>query len=134
LLDSTKSLAKALKAGLGSETKVKLHENTITQLQNDLVAARSKLKDVAKQIKENKFKLDNQLDAKHHLRLSFAKIDLEKQKVSLSREKEKKRKHDDVHQHRLTEVAAREALSKRVKDTAASHKTRIKEHVLETST
>jgi hypothetical protein len=51
-----------------------------------------------------------------------------KQKVALSREQEKKRKRDeDAHQHRLTEIAAREASSKKVKETAASHMTRMKE-------
>ena len=64
----------------------------------------------------------------------MAKIDLKKHRVSLSREQEKKRKRDDLHQHRLTEIAAREASSKIVKETAASQKTRIKEKALETST
>jgi hypothetical protein len=54
-------------------------------------------------------------------------------KISLSRELEKKRKRDDIHQHHLAEIAAREALSKRVKEMAASHKTRIKEKELEVS-
>ena len=78
--------------------------------------------------------MDNQLGAKQQLRLSLAKIDLKKQKVTLSRELEKKRKRDDIHHHKLAEIAAREASSKRVKDTAAGHKTRGKEKALETST
>jgi hypothetical protein len=57
------------------------------------LAARSKLKDATKQIIDYKKKqLDNQLDAKHQLPLSLAKIDLKKQKVALSLKQEKKRK------------------------------------------
>jgi hypothetical protein len=54
LLDSTKSLAKALKAGLGSKKKVQLLLEGNADLQNDLGVASSKLKDVEKQINENK--------------------------------------------------------------------------------
>jgi hypothetical protein len=66
--------------------------------------------------------------------LKLAKIDLKKHRVSLSRDQENKRKHDDIHNHRLLEIAAREASSKQVKETAATHKTRIKEKALEAST
>ncbi len=99
-------------------------------LQNDLAVACSKLKDATKENSDNIKQLDNQLDAKHQLRLSLAKIDLKKHKGNLSRKQEKKRKRDDFHRHRLTEIAACEASSKRVKETAASHKTRIKEKAL----
>jgi hypothetical protein len=132
LLDSTKSLAKALKAGSGSVKKVQLLEKANVDLQNDL-AASLKLKDTAKQMIDKKKQLGNQLDAKHQLRLSLAKIDLKIQKVALSCKQEKKRKRDDVHKHCLTEIVACEASSKGVKDTAAS-KTRIKEQALETLT
>jgi predicted phage-related endonuclease len=98
LLDSTKSLGKALKTGAGSDKKVKALELAKAHLQNDLSVTHSKLKDVSKEINKNRQQLDNQLDAKHQLRLSLAKIDLRKQKVSLSREQEKKRKRDDIHQ------------------------------------
>jgi hypothetical protein len=54
--------------------------------------------------------------------------------VALSRKQEKKRKHDNLYQHHLTEIAACKALSKRVKETAVSHKARVKEQALETST
>jgi hypothetical protein len=54
--------------------------------------------------------------------------------VFLSREQEKKRKRAAIHQHCLMEIAVCKALSKRVKETAASHKMRIKEKALETST
>jgi hypothetical protein len=64
----------------------------------------------------------------------LAKIDLKKHRVSLSRDQEKKRKSDGIHNHRLLEIAAREASSKRVKETAATHKRRIKEKVLEAPT
>jgi hypothetical protein len=37
---------------------------------------------------------------------------------------------DDIHQHHLAESAAREASSKRVKETAASHKSKSKEKAL----
>jgi ATP-dependent protease HslVU (ClpYQ) ATPase subunit len=77
LLDSTKSLAKASKTGLGSDKKVKALELANAHLQNDL-------KDETKENNENRKQLDNQLDAKHQLRLSLAKIDLKKHKVSLS--------------------------------------------------
>jgi chromosome segregation ATPase len=134
LLDYSKSLAKALKTGLGSDKKVKALELANALLKNDLAVARSKLKDAAKENNSNRKQIDNQLDAKHQLRLSLAKIDLKKHKLTLSRELEKKRKRDDIHYHRLAEIAAREASSKRVKETAASHKTRVKEKALETST
>jgi hypothetical protein len=47
---------------------------------------------------------------------------------------EKKRKRNDIHKHRLLEIAAREASSKRVKETAATQKTQIKEKAVEAST
>jgi hypothetical protein len=104
-------------------------------LQEELADARLKLKEAAKESNDNKKQLDNQLEAEHQLRLSLAKIDLKKHRVSLSREQEKKRKRDDTHNHRLLEITAREASSKRVsKETAATHKTRIKEKALEAST
>jgi Tfp pilus assembly protein PilF len=50
LLDSTKSLTKALKTGSGSDKKVKALELANTHLQeNDLAVARSKLKDATKE-------------------------------------------------------------------------------------
>jgi hypothetical protein len=61
-------------------------------------------------------------------------LTLKKHKATLSHELEKKRKGDDIHHHRLAEIAAREALSNRVKKKAASHKTRVKEKAFETST
>jgi hypothetical protein len=64
----------------------------------------------------------------------LAKTDLNKQRVSLSRDQEKKRKRHDIHNHQLLEMAAREASPKRVKETAATHKTQIKEKALEAST
>jgi hypothetical protein len=134
LLDSTKSLAKALKTGLGSDKKGEALELANAHLQNDLSVASLKLQDASKENNENRKQLDNQLDAKHQLRLSLAKIDLKKQKVSLSPEQEKKRKCDDIHRHRLMEITDREASSKRVKETAASHKARIKEKASKTST
>jgi hypothetical protein len=63
----------------------------------------------------------------------LAQIDLKKHRVALSCKKEKKRKRDDVHNHRLLEIAAREASSKRSKETAASHKSQSKEKTLEVS-
>jgi hypothetical protein len=131
LLDSTKSLSQALKTVSGSGKKVIAHELTIAHLQNDLAIALSNLKDATREKIQYKKQLDKHVDAKHQLKLSLAKIDLKKQQA---REQEKKRKRDDVHKHRLTEIAAREASSKRVKDTANSHKTRNKERALETST
>jgi hypothetical protein len=105
LLDSTKSIAKALK-----------------------------LKDAAKENNDNRKQIiNNQLNAKHQLELSLAKSDLKKHKDTLSRELEKKRKQDDIHHHHLAEIAACKASSERVKETAASHKTRVKEKALETS-
>jgi ABC-type phosphate transport system auxiliary subunit len=58
-------------------------------LKNDLVVARSKLKYAAKENNENRKQIDNQLDAKHQLRLCLAKIDFKKLKLTLSRELEK---------------------------------------------
>jgi hypothetical protein len=133
LLDSTKSLEKVLKTGLGSYKKVKALELANALFKNDLVAC-SKLKDAGKENNDNRKQIDNQLYAKHQLRLSLAKIDLKKHKLTLSWELEKKRKRDDIHHHRLAKIAAREASSKRVKEMAASHKTRVKEKALETST
>jgi hypothetical protein len=97
LLDSTKSLAKALKTSSGSEKKVKALKLLNSDLQNDLAVARSNLKDATKLNKENKMQLDNQLDAKNQLKLSLAKFDKKKHKISLSREPEKKRKRDNIH-------------------------------------
>jgi hypothetical protein len=134
LLDYSKSLAKALKTGSGGDKKVKALELANALLKNDLTVARSKLKDAAKENNSNRKQIDDQLDAKHQLRLSLAKIDLKKHKLTLSQELEKKRKRDNIHHHRLAEIAAREASSKRVKETAASQKTRVKEKALETST
>jgi hypothetical protein len=76
LLDSSKSLAKASKAGLASHKKVKALEQANAVLKNDLVVARSKLKNATKENNDNRKQIDNQLDAKHQLRLSLAKIDL----------------------------------------------------------
>jgi hypothetical protein len=134
LLDFLKSLANALKAGSASHKKVKALEQANALLKKNIVVARSKLKNAAKGNNDNRKQIDNQLDAKHQLRLSLAKIDLKKHKLTLSRELEKKRKRDDIHHHRLAKIAACEASSKRVKETAASHKTRVKEKALETST
>jgi hypothetical protein len=92
------------------------------------------LKDAAKEKNDNRKQIDNQLDAKHQLQLSLAMIDLKKHKVTLSGELEKKCKHGNIHHHRLAEIVAREASLKRVKETAAGHKTRVKEKALETST
>jgi hypothetical protein len=47
----------------------------------------------------------------------------------ISRDQEKKRKRDDIHNHRLLEIAAREASSKRVKETAATHNANQREDV-----
>jgi hypothetical protein len=134
LFDSSKSLAKALKTGLGSYKKVKALELANALLKNDLAVARLKLKDAAKENNGNRKQIDNQLDAKHQLWLSLTKINLKKHKLTLSQELEKKRKRDDIHHHCLAKIAARKASSKRVKETAASHKTRVKEKALETST
>ncbi len=131
LLDSTKSLSKALKRGSALGEQVLTLQLANKHLRDELADARLKLKEAAKESNDNKKQLDNQLEAKHQLRLSLAKIDLKKHRVSLSRELEKKRKHDDTHNHRLLEIKAREASSKRVKETAATHKTRIKEKALE---
>jgi hypothetical protein len=49
LLDTTKSLAKALKTGSDSEKKVKALGLANRHLQNDLAVALSKLKDATKQ-------------------------------------------------------------------------------------
>jgi hypothetical protein len=43
---------------------------------NDLVVTRLKLKDAAKVNNDNRKQIDNQLDAKHQLWLSLAKIGL----------------------------------------------------------
>jgi hypothetical protein len=53
--------------------------------------------------------------------------------MSHSRELNKKRKRDDIHQHGLAKIAACEASLKRVKKTAVSHKTKSKEKALEVS-
>ena len=103
-------------------------------LKNDLAVARPNLKDAANENNSNRKQIDDKLDAKQQLRLSLATIDLKKHKLTLSRELEKKRKRDDIHHHRLAKIAAHEASSKRVKETAASQKTRVKEKALETST
>ena len=134
LLDSTKSLSKALKRGSALGEQVLTLQLANKHLRDELADARLKLKEAAKESNDNKKQLDNQLEAKHQLRLSLAKIDLKKHRVSLSREQEKKRKRDDTHNHRLLEITAREASSKRVKETAATHKTQIKEKALEAST
>ena len=60
--------------------------------QDELADARLKLKGVERVNKENKKQLYNQLEAKHQLRLSLAKINLKKHRVSLSREKSKEKK------------------------------------------
>ncbi len=96
LLDYSKSLAKALKTGSGSYKKVKALELANALLKNDLAVARSKLKDAAKENNSNRKQIDNQLDAKHQLRSSLAKIDLKKHKLTLCRELEKKRKRDNI--------------------------------------
>ena len=77
-----------------------------------------KLKEATKQNNENKKQIDNQLDAKHQVKLNLAKLELKKRKAFVYREQEKKRKRDDIHQHRLAEIAACEASSKRVKEMA----------------
>jgi hypothetical protein len=92
------------------------------------------LKGVSNVNNDHKKQIDNQLEAKHQLRLKLAKIDLKKHCVSLSRDQEKKRKRDDIHNHWLLKIAAREASSKWVKETAATHKTQIKEKALEALT
>jgi hypothetical protein len=53
-LDSTKSLAKALKTGSGSDKKVKALEPANAHLKNDLWVTRSKLKDATKDNNENR--------------------------------------------------------------------------------
>jgi hypothetical protein len=128
LLDPTKSLSKALKSGTVLGKQVLALQLANQRFQDELADCRLKLKDVERVNKENKKQLNNQLEAKHQCRLSLAKIDLKKYPVSLlSREKEEKRKRHDVHNHRLLEIAAREASSIRVMETAATHKTRSKE-------
>jgi hypothetical protein len=134
LLDSTKSLSKALKSGSAKGKQVLALLQASKHFRDELADARLKMKEVAKVNNDNKKQLDNQLEAKHQLRLSLAKIDLKKHRVSLSHDQEKKRKRDDIHNHKLLEIAAQEASSKRVKETAATHKTRIKEKALEAST
>jgi hypothetical protein len=52
LLDSTKSLVKALMTGSGSDKKVKALKLANAHLENDLSVARSKLKDATKENKE----------------------------------------------------------------------------------
>jgi hypothetical protein len=84
LLDSTKSLGKALKTGLGSDKKVKALELANPHFKNDLAVAPLKLKDAAKENNDNIKQIDNQLDSKHQLRLSLAKIDLKKYKATVS--------------------------------------------------
>jgi phosphosulfolactate synthase (CoM biosynthesis protein A) len=78
--------------------------------------ARLKLKGVSKVNNDHKKQINNQLEAKHELRLKLAKIDLKKHGVSLSRDQEKRRKGDDIHNHWLLEIAAWEASLKRVKE------------------
>jgi hypothetical protein len=72
-LNSTKSLAKALKGGRGSVKKVQLLEKANVDLQNDLAAACLKMKDAVRQIIDNKTQLDNQLDAKHQTMVKLGK-------------------------------------------------------------
>jgi hypothetical protein len=60
-------------------------------------------------------------------------MDLKKHCLSLSRDHKKKRKRDDIHKHRLLEIAAWDASSNRVKETSATYETRIKEKALEAS-
>jgi hypothetical protein len=133
ILDLTRSLTKALKGGSALGKQVLALQKANKHFEDELADARLKLKDDDRVIKENKKQLNNQLESKHQHQLSLAKIDLEKHRVSLSREKEKKRKRDDVFQHKLSLIAAREASSKRVKETTASNKTRSKEKALEVS-
>jgi hypothetical protein len=64
-----------LKTGSGSEKKVKALELANAHLQNDLAVAPSNLKDATKLKNNNKKQLDNQLDAKHQLWLSFSNIE-----------------------------------------------------------
>jgi hypothetical protein len=76
---------------------VNMHVELVSDvLKNDLAVARSKLKDAAKENNSNRKQIDNQLDAKHQLRSSLAKIDLKKHKLTLCRELEKKRKRDNI--------------------------------------
>jgi hypothetical protein len=133
LLDSSKSLSKALKSGSAQAKQVQALKLANKDLQDELADARLKLKEVTKVSNDNKKQLDNQLEAKARLRVSLAKIDLKKHRVSLSRDQEKKRKRHDMHNHRLVEIAAREASSKRVRATAESNKTQIKKDALEAS-
>jgi hypothetical protein len=106
LLDNLKSLANALKTGLGSDKKVKTLELANALLKNDLAVARSKLKDAAKEYNSNRKQIDNQLDAKHQLWLSLARIELKKHKLAFSQELEKKRKRNNIHHHRLAEITS----------------------------
>ena len=133
LLDSSKSLSKALKSGSALGKQVLALQQAIKHVRDELADARLKMKEDAKVNNDNKKQLNNQLEAKHQLRLSLAKIDLKKHRVSLSRNQEKKRKRDDMHNHKLLEIAARAAASKMVRETTANHKTRIKEKALEVS-
>jgi hypothetical protein len=123
LLNSTRSLSKALKSGSALGKQVPALQLANKHFQDKFANARLKLKDVKKVNKENKKQLNNQLKAKHQLRLSLANINLQKHCVSLSHENEKKRKRNDVHNLQvLLEIAAREASSERVKEMAAPHK------------
>jgi hypothetical protein len=135
LLDFTKSLLKALKSGLAKGKQVlALQLVVVKHFRDELADARQKLKGVAKVNNKNKKQPGNQLEAKHQLRLKSAKEDLKKHCLSLSRDHKKKRKRDDINNDRLLESAALETSSKRVKEAAATHKTRIKEKALEAST
>jgi hypothetical protein len=123
LLDSSKSLSQALKSGSAQTKQVLALQLANKHFRDELADAWLKLKGVSKVHNEHKKLIDNQLEAKHELKLKWAKIDLTKHRVSLSRDQEKKRKRDDIHNHRFLVIAAREASSKRVKETAATHKT-----------
>jgi hypothetical protein len=131
LLDSSKTLSKALKSGSAQAKQVLALQLANKHFRDKLADARLKLKGVAKLNNDSRKQLDNQLEANHQLRLKMAKIDLKKHCLSLSRDHEKKIKRDDIHKHRLLlEIAAWEASSKIVKEMAATHKTGIKEQAL----
>jgi hypothetical protein len=73
LLDSTKSLLKALKGWPAQGKQVLALQLANKHFQDELAGARLKLKEVAKVKKDNKKQLDNQLEANHQLRLSLAR-------------------------------------------------------------
>jgi hypothetical protein len=85
LLDSLKSLSKALKSGPAQAKQVLALQLANKHFRDELADARLKLKGVSKVNHDHKKQIHNQLEAKHELRgvLKLAKIDLKKHCVSI---------------------------------------------------